>query len=516
MSLNDKCRNLAKLLCLLLLLFPISSLTVAGQGPKAGGASKSISKDAGPKAGGASKKDRKPEPKPVLSDLVIRTTPGDCEVYINNNLFGRSGAEGSITVPNLPRGTHLISIRRDGYHELTDRVTLNEPRVERSFTLQEILLSLTIRTLPPQADVLIDGTRHGQSDETGQIIVKDLKPGNHRVRVQRNSYIAREQIFDLRANNSLLEVKLERDPAWVLAERVDRALSSGALINPPGNNAFELYWQLFQMKPNHPEIPRLQIILFDHFEARAQAILEQANRSWHRMSPNEFSEARNLFESLLKIRPGDKRLRARQYYWEAQFLYREFELARTKSQRDEKLAQARREAEQAIGMDPTWAPAYALFALTRWIGGDQEGALRELRRSIELSPRFALPYYLISLIYFDPRDKRKLNAAIEAAQKAIELDTKFAAPYVTLGLAKSAKGDHAGGLRDCQRAVEIDPHSAYAYFGLGNIYSKQKDYVKAEESLSKAIAMNPDNLEFDNEAARKLLQEAQKRTKKRK
>jgi Tfp pilus assembly protein PilF len=64
--------------------------------------------------------------------------------------------------------------------------------------------------------------------------------------------------------------------------------------------------------------------------------------------------------------------------------------------------------------------------------------------------------------------------------------------------------------------MKIDPNSAVPHLNQAIVLSQsksKKDWSRAEEEFKKAISMNPQNLEFQNSAAERMLAEVQKRKK---
>ena len=64
--------------------------------------------------------------------------------------------------------------------------------------------------------------------------------------------------------------------------------------------------------------------------------------------------------------------------------------------------------------------------------------------------------------------------------------------------------------------MKLDPTSALPHLNLAIAYSQsknKKDWSRAEDEFKKAISMNPQNIEFQNSSAERLLAEVQKRKK---
>jgi tetratricopeptide (TPR) repeat protein len=57
--------------------------------------------------------------------------------------------------------------------------------------------------------------------------------------------------------------------------------------------------------------------------------------------------------------------------------------------------------------------------------GQYDGAMRELKKAVELKPKFAEAYHLLGLVYF--HGHKQAEEAVQEIRRAIELDPKLAA-----------------------------------------------------------------------------------------
>jgi len=123
------------------------------------------------------------------------------------------------------------------------------------------------------------------------------------------------------------------------------------------------------------------------------------------------------------------------------------------------------EFQQAIALDPNYAPAHAALA-----------------RAYSLAPVFGAMTPMESM----PK-------AREAAQRAISLDPSFAAGHSTLGFVlahydfdwPAAEGEYL-------RALDLNPNDAYAHFFYSNSYlSPLGLHAEAIDEMQKAVAIDP-------------------------
>jgi TolB-like protein/DNA-binding winged helix-turn-helix (wHTH) protein/Tfp pilus assembly protein PilF len=123
------------------------------------------------------------------------------------------------------------------------------------------------------------------------------------------------------------------------------------------------------------------------------------------------------------------------------------------------------EFQNALALDPNYAPAYAALA-----------------RAYSLAPVVGVATAMESM----PK-------AQETALRAIELDPLLASGHTTLGFVKAHfEFDWSGAEREFLRALELNPNDAYAHLFYSNSYlSPLRRHEEAIAEMQKAIALDP-------------------------
>jgi serine/threonine-protein kinase len=155
--------------------------------------------------------------------------------------------------------------------------------------------------------------------------------------------------------------------------------------------------------------------------------------------------------------------------------------------------QARVLFEEAVGADPSYAPALAGLAAVHAMRFPFQTDSRELeisesyaRRAIAADPELAEPR--IWLGYSLSRLGRS-EEGLAQEQRAMELDPgNVYAPYFC-GLCSSSLGRREDGLRLFQRAVELDPHHGFAWLAVGWTHADLGRLAEARWCLEKAVAI---------------------------
>ena len=126
--------------------------------------------------------------------------------------------------------------------------------------------------------------------------------------------------------------------------------------------------------------------------------------------------------------------------------------------------------EKAIGLDPAFARAYAMLALTyrqQVVNGWSDDHEKSLSLAMELADKAislnnALPeaYFVKGLVY---RERKEFVDAIVMAEKAIEIDPNYADGYVVLGSVLYLAGRPEEGLKRVEKAMRLNPHYPHNY-----------------------------------------------------
>ena len=126
--------------------------------------------------------------------------------------------------------------------------------------------------------------------------------------------------------------------------------------------------------------------------------------------------------------------------------------------------------QKAIALDPEFARAYAMLALTyrqQVVNGWSEHREQSLSRAMELADKAIaldamLPeaYFVKGLVH---RERKQFVEAIVMAEKAIEIDPNYADGHVVLGSVLYLAGRPEEGLKRVEKAMRLNPHHPHNY-----------------------------------------------------
>jgi tetratricopeptide (TPR) repeat protein len=154
-------------------------------------------------------------------------------------------------------------------------------------------------------------------------------------------------------------------------------------------------------------------------------------------------------------------------------------------------SKAREAAERAIAMDEELADGHCSIAVTEmYFGWDWANAVRELERALELNPGLALPHAWLALVHvYQQRDEE----AVSSATRAIELDP--AAPLIRTraALTHFLLGQYSEAIEKTQSALELEPTSVPALWIQGIAWSHLGEHTMAVTQTNRAVVYSGDN-----------------------
>lgn len=127
--------------------------------------------------------------------------------------------------------------------------------------------------------------------------------------------------------------------------------------------------------------------------------------------------------------------------------------------------------------------------------GDMDTALRRFNQALILDPHFAPAYFGIAYVY---SAQNRLDLAIPNYRKSIEKDPTFSHSYSNLGLALLYSGKPQDAFAMLKKALDIDPKNGDAHVNMALYYFSAGDYSSCWKHIHWAkdhkAAVNPDFL----------------------
>ncbi|HVH89465.1 MAG TPA: protein kinase [Terriglobales bacterium] len=142
-------------------------------------------------------------------------------------------------------------------------------------------------------------------------------------------------------------------------------------------------------------------------------------------------------------------------------------------------------ALKALNLDPTLAHAHVSLGSIRFYADwNWEEAEKELKRAIELNPSDADAHHMYS-VYLSALGRS--DEALAELRRAQELDPLYVWTQITQGFAYYFAHQYDTAIRQCRRALELEPNSAGAYDCLGLAYLAKGSYLQAIAACQRAV-----------------------------
>ena len=121
-----------------------------------------------------------------------------------------------------------------------------------------------------------------------------------------------------------------------------------------------------------------------------------------------------------------------------------------------------------------------------------EGAIKELNRCLEVSPRYPFAHAKLGEIYWERRD---IQGSINEFQKETQVNPGNAGVHAELGRRYGMIGDLQRAQEQLEIAINLAPMMTEPRIGLGIVYRGLKKYDRAIEEFEKVLKMDPTSTE---------------------
>ena len=161
-------------------------------------------------------------------------------------------------------------------------------------------------------------------------------------------------------------------------------------------------------------------------------------------------------------------------------------LAHVKSTQDWDWANAEREFQRAISLNPSYATAHHWYAMSCLAPlGRLDEALNEIKVAQSIDPVSSIVARDLAIIHFYRRD---FEMALEQCDHTIELNPHFAPAYWMLGVIQEQLKDFDESAAAFQRAVHLSPQTPRMHGALGRTFALSGRRRQALEVLQKLEA----------------------------
>jgi lipoprotein NlpI len=141
---------------------------------------------------------------------------------------------------------------------------------------------------------------------------------------------------------------------------------------------------------------------------------------------------------------------------------------------------------EAIRIDPKYAPAYYNRGFAYSLQNKPDEAISDYSQAIQIDPKYKEAYYQRGSLQ---GQKGNFDEAISDFSEVIKLDPKYAPAFYNRGHVEYFKGDLDGALAELTQALGLDPKFTYSYFIRGLIRHAQGHRAEAASDFQKSFGL---------------------------
>ena len=210
----------------------------------------------------------------------------------------------------------------------------------------------------------------------------------------------------------------------------------------------------------------------------------------------EIHEAKQLFEAVLNVFPGNKRARnglrslEKTHVLEASVAPSEKELSHLITLYNSSLfSQAVEEAEQLTKSYPNTPTVWNILGASAAQLDRMELAISAFRMVLKLEPEVADSHNNLGTALVESGNS---DEGITYLHNALRIKPNFPEVYFNMGNALSDQNLLDEAVSSYRQALELNPKYAEAYCNMGHALKKQENYNEALEAYKCAVTLNPD------------------------
>ena len=265
-----------------------------------------------------------------------------------------------------------------------------------------------------------------------------------------------------------------------LVTQIELAISLKQLIEPPGQNAYELYQILAKNSPNEPALKNLKdtltLIIGDIARSPLELYVQGANYNFTR---DDWASAQKYTARLKELQPKDKRFAAFDLFYQGMVA-----LADKDPKKAEELFR------QGIKKDDK-AP-YFYNALGRALSEQkkEEDSLKSYLKAVSLAPDWNYPLVNVALKYLR---RGNLEEAQRFALGALNVNVNDVEAHSVLASIYASVGNYEEAIKEYEIVLSQRPNSIADQVAYGKLMLEEGNLLAAERAFSTALQANPND-----------------------
>lgn len=178
----------------------------------------------------------------VVKDKDTLAGVPDAEVRVDTVLVGKTDARGILIAPITRGKTYTIEVRKDGYQTFTETRTIGDSDALESISISKAPVGAFIYVTDENriplagADIYINGTLSGTTNEFGRSNFPDILSGSYPVEVRKTGYVTVNHVLNVTAQAAdyVFELPFESAALTLFVQDKDQKFVSNATITING------------------------------------------------------------------------------------------------------------------------------------------------------------------------------------------------------------------------------------------------------------------------------------------
>jgi uncharacterized membrane protein len=178
----------------------------------------------------------------VITDKDTKEPVADAEVRLNSVLAGKTDERGILSTPVTRGKLYTIEIKKDGYETSTESRTISDSDALYSTEITKAQLGAFVYVYDEShnplngADVYINGSLSGTTNEYGRDSIQNLVLGSYQVEVRKTGYVTSSRTIDVsnKSDDYTFTMGFENADLTVFVQDKDLKNISNATISLDG------------------------------------------------------------------------------------------------------------------------------------------------------------------------------------------------------------------------------------------------------------------------------------------
>jgi tetratricopeptide (TPR) repeat protein len=432
--------------------------------------------------------------------LTILSNPVKCQVFIDGHKYGETDELGAFSVVVLP-GRYRVRLARNGYDDDERTIEMLNDKKE-TFTLP-LFVKVVVMTVPPQADVYLNGVHKGVSDREGLLELGRLKAGSYKLRVQRKDYGMTEQdvSLDTKAESVVLNLTLPVNTFSKRLKDIEELVASNQLME-----AFQIYKELVQEQADNLELGAALSSIMEGLQNKTATLFKSMDEYGLNLSPDELTSMRVLYQQAQTFRSEDEMVKKLALFWTVKESYMKVQSASLVNEKNIKLQQMYLALAKLMKLNPQHPQLlYDIGRLYMRLNEPRE-AEKVFNQVLVEDPKWSYPYFglgLLHMFYAEQNPKKSISEpiyfqAISKFTQSINLNPQSFYAYLMRCFANGVTRNYDQSIADGQQATRLRPNSSRAHYALGKAYflkgKTTHAQAKSEWNIALSLSLNDGGL----------------------